>query len=259
MSGVGCAGVLLLVGLGAIACGDTGANGNGGPSTGSTDSAATATTSMVTTGAGGTGITTSAGASTSTGSDSSGSGGTAGAGCGPTPAPGTVLEGDLVLSTPGDVAAAQAYAEVTGNLEVSPGLQVLELPNLVAIGGDIRFESLSLVTLFLPNLRTLGGELWLYLNMELLEADFRNLERVGESIYIHRNIALRSIQLFSLESIGGVPVSDPTPIEFSAQLALPTCFEDRLIEMIPQLETQLIGSQVECTCTLECDLLVADC
>lgn len=173
------------------------------------------------------------------------------------PEPGSVLTGDLVLLTPEDVATAQGYSEITGGLAVSPSLQVVELPNLVAIGGGIRFESLSLVTLALPNLQTLGGELWLYLNLELLEADFRSLEEVGGRVYIHRNAVLRSIQLFSLQSIGGMPVSGPVAMEFSAQLALPTCFEERLTELIPNLH--LIGSDVECACALTCDLLVADC
>lgn len=236
MRGLRWVGLLFLGVWGALACGDAD-NGNAVPSE-STNGAA--------------------GASSSPPGTGSGSGGAAGAAtCGPLPEPGAVLDGDLSLLTPDDVANAQQYSEVTGNLAVSPSLQVVELPNLVAIGGAIHFESLSLTHLALSNLRTLGGELWLYLNLELLEADFRSLEEVGGRVYIHRNIALHSIQLFSLISIGGMPVSGPVPMEFSAQLALPNCFEDRLIELIPNLS--LIGSDVQCACVLECDLLVADC
>ena len=258
MSGVRCAVALLLAGLAAMACGDTDTSGKGTPSSESTNSSAMTAGTV-----GGTATTGVAGAaasstSISTASGSSSVGGAAGgAACGPEPVAGSVLTGDLVLLTPGDVAAAEGYSEVTGSLAVSPGLSVVELPNLIAIGGDIHFEGLSLVTLALPNLRALGGELWLYLNLELLEADFRNLEQVGGRVYIHRNIALRSIQLFSLQSIGGMPVSGPVSMEFSAQLALPTCFEDRLIELIPNLH--LIGSDVHCACAQDCDLLVADC
>jgi hypothetical protein len=241
-----------------MACGDTDASGGGTPFIENTNSATMTVSTVggtVTTGAAGA---TASSTSASIGSGSSGLGGAAGgAECGPMAAPGSVLDGDLVLLTPDDVETAQGYSEVTGSLAVSPSLQGVELPNLLALGGDIHFESLSLITLALPNLRTLGGELWLYLNLELLEADFRNLEEVGGRVYIHRNIALRAIQLFSLTSIGGMPVSGPVSMEFSAQPALPTCFEDRLIELIPNLN--LIGSDVQCACAFTCDLLVADC
>jgi hypothetical protein len=69
---------------------------------------------------------------------------------------------------------------------------------------------------------------------------------------------MRSLQLFALESVGGQPVTSPgAPVMLTAQLALPTCFEELLLERVPS--ASITESNVDCRCAFDCDVLVADC
>jgi hypothetical protein len=121
-----------------------------------------------------------------------------------------VFDGDLLIASSGDAEAASAWSELTGTLRIAPSYQgVLYLPNLVRVGGDVFLEgnavagmdesTWALITeLRLPNLESIGGQLYVYLTAQLVETDFRNLETVGYRVYYMRNLALRRIGLDSL-------------------------------------------------------------
>ncbi len=173
------------------------------------------------------------------------------------PAPGDTFEGDFLITRAADVEALRTFSEVTGSLIVS-STEALDvtLPDLVSIGGDVNVDSTEIVRLALPNLKAIGGELWLYLNLALLEIDVRSLESLGTRVYVHRNVAVSSVQLFALAEIAGGPVRG---FEFTAQLSLSSCFEDRLIELYPNINITAGQGPVCNDCALECDALVANC
>lgn len=173
------------------------------------------------------------------------------------PGPGQPFDGDIVLTTQEEVDAARGYSELSGNLTIlgTLGLSV-ELPNLTRIGGDLRADSTEIERLSLPHLDAIGGELWLYLNQALLEVDLRNLTTVGEQVFIDRNIAVTAAQLFALEEIGGEPA---TGFVFTGQLALPSCFEERLVELYPGISITA-GNGLMCSdCSFSCGGLAANC
>jgi hypothetical protein len=194
----------------------------------------------------------SGGAGGSTGGANATGGSFAGAGddCAEAPEPvnGSSFEGDLSLATAADVAAAREYSSISGSLYVT-ALTELDLPNLTHVGGDVYADHSSLMTLSLPNLVTIEGALWLYLNGELVSADFRKLERAGARVFIHRNIKLASLQIRALVDVGTADFSD-----VSGNSALPDCFVTGTT-----LESVLSSSSLDCTCGVVCGLLEASC
>jgi hypothetical protein len=200
------------------------------------------------------GASANGGASASGGANASGgaSGSSAGAGddCEEVqqPVTGSSFEGDLSLATPADVEVARAYSSISGSLYVT-ALTELDLPNLTHVGGDVYIEKSALVSLSLSNLVTIEGALWLYLNYELVSADFRTLERAGARVFIHRNIKLASLQIQALAEVGTADFSD-----VSGNSALPDCFVTGTA-----LESVLSSSSLDCTCSVVCGLVEASC
>jgi hypothetical protein len=164
------------------------------------------------------------------------------------PVNGPSFEGDLALATPADVEAARDYSSISGSLYVST-LTELDLPNLTHVGGDVYIDKSALVSLSLSNLVTIEGALWLYLNGELVSADFRKLERAGVRVFIHRNIKLASLQIRALVEFGTADFSD-----VSDNSALADCF----VTGTP-LESVLSSSSLDCTCNAVCGLVEASC
>jgi hypothetical protein len=203
---------------------------------------------------GGAGKPSATGGSSTGGANATGgvSGSSAGAGddCeeAPQPIDGSSFEGDLSLATPADVEAAREYSSISGSLYVT-ALTELDLPNLTHVGGDVYIEKSALVSLSLSNLVTIEGALWLYLNYELVSADFRTLERAGARVFIHRNIKLASLQIQALAEVGTADFSD-----VSGNSALPDCFVTGTA-----LESVLSSSSLDCTCSVVCGLVEASC
>jgi hypothetical protein len=75
----------------------------------------------------------------------------------------------------------------------------------------------------------------------------RSLAEVGADVYIHRNTALRVLQLDALTAAAGVIVS--------ANLALPNCY----LELIDQRFDLDLTTAPNCSCTRDCGLVSDDC
>ena len=132
-----------------------------------------------------------------------GSGGSlATGGCAPPAAPPgeSIFTGDLSISSAADATAAQAYTEVTGTLYVWNG--AVDLPRLHKVGGDLSAASSQIVSFRAPNLTTIGGQLYFYLNFSLLELDLRSLVSVGKRAWVYRNIVLVSLRLDAFTTAG---------------------------------------------------------
>jgi hypothetical protein len=180
-------------------------------------------------------------------------GGSGGGDCVPlAPAEGSVLEGDARIASPADVAALREYSGITGSLEVASAVELLdvELPQLRYVGGDLRAESTGLRRFAAPRLETIDGEVWFYLNYDLVGIDLHNLTRVGTRVFIHRNIELRVLQLDAL-----VSAAEMNSVEISGNLALPDCYLDVVGERFSFVRT----SSPECSCTRSCGLVEAFC
>jgi len=174
---------------------------------------------------------------------------------------GETLDGDLVLAGVADAQAAESLSEVTGSVIVLPSYEgPLALANLTRVGGSVRVEAVLIenateydyprvTDLALPNLETIGDELYLYLATSLVEADFRALIEVGTQVYVHRNVALRVLRLDSFEQ-GGVLIT--------ANL-LPQCAIDAVCA---QVGGQSCGNSLSpegCACIPRCGRLEPDC
>jgi hypothetical protein len=167
------------------------------------------------------------------------------------PAQGRVFEGDLLLLTPSDVEAAQQYSEITGSLQVQATSEPLdvELPQLRRVGGGLSADSTTLRRFAAPRLESVGSQLWFYLN-DVVEIDLRNLTTVGAQVSIHRNLALRALQLDALVSAG-----ESGGLLLNRNLQLPDCFLDVLDQRFILVRTDA----PECICTRSCGLIEAHC
>jgi hypothetical protein len=184
--------------------------------------------------------------------------------CAPKPValPGNVHEGDVVIATRADAEAARALSEITGDLTVLPSYcGPLELPNLVTVGGSVRVQPENLgdtqqkiypelTALSLPNLTSIGSELFLYLAYSLVETDFRSLESVGYRVYYMRNLALRRIGLDSLTqgdvTLAALPVAAPCEIE-------------AICNQVGSTGCGATTPEVTCTCETRCERLEPVC
>jgi hypothetical protein len=196
--------------------------------------------------------------------DSSSAGSGASASCPdepPAPVAGDVLEGDLLIATPGDAESASSWSEITGTLRIAssyPG--VLDLPNLVRVGGDVFLEGnavagmdestwAQITELRLPNLASIGGQLYVYLTAKLVETDFRSLESVGYRVYYMRNLALRRIGLDSLSNAAASTSIQASPEAASCEIEAicggAGCGEEY--------------SDADCTCEVRCGRLEPHC
>lgn len=171
------------------------------------------------------------------------------------PAAGTVYDGDLNLESAADVAAARVYSRITGCLTLDVAAGEVALPNLLSLG-SLHAQSSSITRLSLPNVRSIDGELWIYLNGNLTELDLRHLEDVAGRLYIHRNIALTDLQLISLRSVQGSTTKLDGDSEITGNINLPACLLD-----IPKARFQsfaFTSSVPNCSCSVECDHVSVD-
>jgi hypothetical protein len=153
-----------------------------------------------------------------------------------------VFDGDLIVDT-SNYEVARGYTEVTGDLFTT--VENADLPYLQRVGGSVGGS----VHLRLPSVTYIGGDIYFYLNHDLLTLDLRNLEEVGGRLYIHRNLNLAELQLDKLTTVA-------ERVEISANLALPDCFVEPLRARFSGiLETQ----GPDCTCTRECGVVTARC
>ena len=189
--------------------------------------------------------------------EAAGGAGSSGAPCTSIPAPGegTVYDGDLTLDSAADVDAARVYSRITGCLTLDVAAGEVLLPNLLSLG-SLHAQSSSITRLSLPNVRSIDGELWIYLNGDLTELDLRHLEEVAGRLYIHRNIALTDLQLISLRSVQGSTTKLDGDSEITGNINLPACLLD-----IPKARFQsfaFTSAVPNCSCSAECDHVSVD-
>jgi hypothetical protein len=196
---------------------------------------------------------------------------------------GGVYDGDLVIGSSAELEALGTYSVITGNLTIggsgTPGgatIQEVDLSHLREVGKDLTIRGTGLTDLELPRLERVTGQLWVSLNLELLEvrmpelasvqdlyldtdtklvrSEFPKLEEVSGTLYIHRNIELVSWGLDALHSVGSVTIT--------ANASLPQCLVDAFNEntgMMASSEATGAGSPPICDCPEECGRLVVDC
>ncbi|MDQ2643135.1 MAG: hypothetical protein M3020_04925 [Myxococcota bacterium] len=173
---------------------------------------------------------------------------TGGAGSGECPQPvseSRVFDGDLEIANAEDLEEARKYTEITGALQIS--VEELELPALVRLGGDL--SSFGTTSVRLPALTEVGGSVYYYLDEAIEILDLRNLRSVGDQFWVHRNLALRELQIDALAEVGA-------DLQISANLKLPDCFLDVVDTRLPVLHTM---APEGCTCTRSCGVVSVAC
>lgn len=199
------------------------------------------------------------------------------------PDDGGIYDGDLVIESSGELQALGTYSVITGDLTIGGAgtpfegeIPELAFSHLREVGGDLTIRYTHLTDLELPRLERVGGQLWVSLNLELLElrmpeltsvqdlyldtdvklvrSEFPKLEEVSGTLYVHRNIELESWGLDALRSVASVTIT--------ANESLPQCLVDALNEntgMMASSEATGVSSPPICDCPEECGRIVVDC
>lgn len=149
---------------------------------------------------------------------------------------------------------------MTGDITVLPSYTgALELPNLLRVGGSVivwgdavEYSDIwhGITALRLPNLTSIGDELFVYLTQCLAETDFRSLRSVGYRVYYMRNLGLRRVGLDSFEQ---------GAVEIAASPLVAVCELDAICMRvgIPICGQQY--SNEDCTCATRCGRLEPHC
>lgn len=122
------------------------------------------------------------------------------------PCPSGVLGGDSVVETDEDVAAIASCTEITGDLTITSGVETVDLPSLLTVGGSFRIlETTALPTLELPSLVTVTRDLEVNANAALARFAAPVLESATVIGFVE-NAALEEIDVGALVDTGFVRV-----------------------------------------------------
>ena len=201
----------------------------------------------------------------------------------PDPDDGGKLTGALSI-VPGNEEQLGTYSTIGGNLTIGPSapptggakIEDIDLTHLRVVEGDLMIRYTGLSELELPRLERVTGQLWvtanselthvrlpelrragaLYLdaNLELVKSEFPQLETVDTTLFIHRNVKLRSWGLDALQAVGDVTIT--------ANPLLPQCVVDAFNQNTGQMASSLAtgsGAAPICDCQEECGRLDVNC
>jgi hypothetical protein len=194
------------------------------------------------------------GANGGTGGAAPGAGGASGASdCPelPPPNPENVFDGDYVVTDAASIAAARLFSEITGSLSLSQrtigDFDEVSLPELARVGGSVVATQSRLARLELPRLSTIGGDLELDDNPELVLVDLASLEDVAGSVSLSGNPILAELSLPRLKTVGGA-------IQLSV---LPLCLGQPIYDAVG-MPGEYEG-RADCTCETLCGRSIATC
>lgn len=143
-----------------------------------------------------------------------GSGGAGGGDCAPVPVPsGGKVCADILIDSAAAATAAADCIEATGGLTISPTFTgTVELPRLRKVGKDVRRDGAPKPTnasdpaqttrVRLPNVTEIGGDLWFYLDFNLVELDLRSVVTIGGRAWVYRDTLIRTLRLDALHTVG---------------------------------------------------------
>lgn len=168
-----------------------------------------------------------------------------------------IFDGSVTVGSASDVESLADVTEITGTLSVVPPHSgPLLLPNLRKLGSldltgspgppDIPNQTTSLE---LPNLTQVDDQLWIYRGWNLIEVDLHSLQSVGNRVFIHRNIDLKTLRLDAL--------TDSPELEVTGNLSLPSC----TIDWLPHFNDYPANGDADmrCHCEMICDHLEGVC
>jgi hypothetical protein len=103
--------------------------------------------------------------------------------------------------------------EATGSVTVSPlFVGIADLPGLRKVGGDVRRDGAAapvnasdpaqVTRVRMPSLTEIGGDLWFYLDFNLVELDLRGLTTVGGRAWVYRDTLIDTLRLDALKTVG---------------------------------------------------------
>jgi hypothetical protein len=118
------------------------------------------------------------------------------------------IEGNYTIENSVDAHVIRNFSCITGDLTVNaPGLISLDLPNLESVGGNLLINGNQDLQNIdgLSSLKAVGGDMNFYQNTGVINIDgFSSLKAVGGHMFIQNNIHLQNVNgLSSLETVGG--------------------------------------------------------
>jgi hypothetical protein len=152
--------------------------------------------------------------------------------------------------------AAQDCTEVTGSVTVSPFfVGTVELPRLRKVGKDVRRDGAAAPTdasnpaqttrVRLPNVTQIGGDLWFYLDFNLVELDLRSVETISGRAWVYRDTLIHTLRLDALHQVG-------RDFYIAAVFQLPDCVAKDIASHVTAGEgSQAIGAATPANCHCE--------
>jgi len=121
--------------------------------------------------------------------------------------------GDIVIVNAADATTARDCTEATGGVTISPlFVGTVDLPRLRKVAKDVRRDGANAPAMagdpamttrvLLPNVTEIGGDLWFYLDFNLVELDLRSLQTVAGRSWIYRDTMIHTLRLDVLQHVG---------------------------------------------------------
>ena len=131
----------------------------------------------------------------------------------------TVYQGSYAIRKAKEIEGIKGYTEITGDLYVdAPQLVSLDLPDLKRVGGDMLVYAIpALTSINMPALEEVGGALRMLGTTELPILEFPSLKTVGAYLWFEFNEGMFSFNLPELTSVGA---EQKEAVEIENQLVL---------------------------------------
>jgi hypothetical protein len=165
-----------------------------------------------------------------------------------------IHDGDYIVTGLSNIEAAALLTEITGDLTFSQravdDFSEVELPGLLRVGGSLNAADATVTSIALPNLKSLGGDLQLTGNGQLVRVDFRSLESIAGNVLVSENLRLEALGLDSLVVVSG-------SFEVGASI-LANC-EVQSVQGTLGLPQDYSAGRADCECVVMCERLAALC
>jgi hypothetical protein len=120
---------------------------------------------------------------------------------------------DILIDTAAAVIAAQDCTEATGGVTIFPSfVGTVDLPRLRRVGKDVRRDGApkpanaadpaQTTRVRLPNVTAIDGDLWFYLDFNLVELDLRSVETIAGRAWVYRDTVIDTLRLDALHTVG---------------------------------------------------------
>jgi hypothetical protein len=173
---------------------------------------------------------------------------------------------DILIDSAAAAIAAQDCTEATGSVAIYPFFTgAVDLPRLRKVGKDVRRDGApkpanaadpaQTTRIHLPNLTEIGGDLWFYLDFNLVELDLRSVETIAGRAWVYRDTLIDTLHLEALRSVG-------MDFYVGDTFQLPECVAKEIFSHVTAGQGSNLGGtkpSASCHCEAACGLVEERC